>query len=59
MTYFDVPEEEGRVRHYDMTRYPDDTLSRFNELDRFEISGDARDFGSWRLTDVKWMRDEE
>lgn len=59
MTYFDVPEGEGRVRHYDMTRYPDDTLSRFNELDRFEISGDARDFDSWRLTDVKWMRDEE
>lgn len=59
MTYFDVPEDSDRVRYYDMTRYPDDTLSRFNELDRFEITGDARDFGNWHLTDVKWMRDEE
>ena len=58
MTYFDVPLGE-RIRLYDMTRYPDDTLSRFNELDRFEIVGDARDFANWRLTDVKWMRDEE
>lgn len=58
MTYFDVPEDSVRVRYYDMTRYPDDTLSRFNELDRFEIVGDARDFNNWHLTDVKWMRDE-
>lgn len=59
MTYFDVPEDSDRIRYYDMTRYPDDTLSRFNELDRFEIVGDARDFSNWRLIDVKWMRDEE
>lgn len=59
MTYFDVPEDSDRVRYYDMTRYPDDTFSSFNELDRFEIVGDVRNFDNWRLTDTKWMRDEE
>ncbi|BAK44122.1 hypothetical protein [Eggerthella sp. YY7918] len=58
MTYFDVPNTD-RVRYYDMTRYPDESLSRFNELDRFKITGDARDFDNWHLTDIKWMRDEE
>lgn len=58
MTYFEVPNTD-RVRYYDMTRYPDESLSRFNELDRFEITGDARDFSNWHLTDIKWMRDEE